>query len=395
MNGKTLARRKKRMAGRARLGPVDGVLLHTLALLLGFGLVMVASASLSLAVTAKYELPMLFFFWRTLIYLALGLVLMALLLQVPLDWLERFSPSLILFVYILLLLVFVPGVGVAAKGGGRWIQLGPFGLQVVELVKLMLIVYLAGYLTRHEEAVRAGFMGMFKPMLLLGVVALLLLLQPDFGSTVLVLAIGVLMLWVGGARIRDLLLLGVLGVPVLVLEMVREPYRMERLMAFLDPWKDPTASGFQLIQALIAVGRGEWFGTGLGASIQKLYYLPEAHNDFILAVIAEELGFAGVLLVAGLYAVLIWRSMLIGKAAMDEGRPFVAHLCWGVAGWIGLQSLISMAVNVGLLPTKGLTLPFISYGGSSLLMACMAMGLVLRASREVRLSQVKQEVAHA
>ncbi len=393
MNKKTLAKRKRRTAGQMQLGPVDPVLLHALALLLGFGLVMVASASLPVSQLHGHE-P-LYYFEKSLLFLAVGVLALWLVSRIPLDQWERISPGLILFIYILLLSVFVPGLGVEAKGGHRWIRLGVANFQVVEMVKVMAILFLAGYLVREEKAIRTSFKGMMVPVLLMGFAAVLLLIQPDFGSTVLLLAMTVLMLWFGGARIRDLLLLGLLVMPLLLWEMTRAEYRLNRLTGFLNPWADPTDSGFQLIQALIAVGRGEWLGTGLGGSIQKLYYLPEAHNDFILAVIAEELGFVGVLVLVLLYGVVIWRSLLIGRQAMREDRPFVAYVCWGVAGWLGMQALISMAVNVGLLPTKGLTLPLISAGGSSLVMGCVALGLVLRASREVALPGPAKGVAYA
>ncbi len=393
MKKKTLARRKRPGTARSVTGPVDPVLLHALALLLGFGLVMVASASLPVAQLHGHQ-P-LYYLIKSSVFLLLGVLAMGLAMRVPLERMEQVSSSLIVFIYIILLLVFVPGFGVAAKGGHRWIDLGPANFQVVELVKVMLIVFLAGYLVREGESLRESTRGLIKPLAMVALVAILLLIQPDFGSTVLVLAMTVLMLWFGGARIRDLLLLMVMTLPPLVWIMVQEKYRVSRLTGFLDPWADPTNSGFQLIQALIAVGRGEWFGTGLGGSIQKLYYLPEAHTDFILAVIAEELGFVGVLVLAVLYGVIIGRSVIIGRLAMEQGKPFVAYVCWGVAGWLGMQSLISMAVNVGLLPTKGLTLPLISAGGSSLVMGCVAMGLVLRASREVKWPSAGREVAHA
>lgn len=391
MKKKTLARRKK-TGSRVPLGPVDPVLLHTLALLLGFGLVMVASASLPVAQLHGHQ-PV-YYLLKSSVFLLLGVLAMVLVTRIPLDRLEQISNSLMLFAYILLLLVFVPGFGVEAKGGHRWVNLGLANFQVVELVKVMLILYFAGFLVREGEVMRSSLKGLFKPLGMVALLAVLLLAQPDFGSTVLVLGMTVLMLWLGGARIRDLLLLAVIALPPLAWIMVQEQYRVSRLTGFLDPWADPTNSGFQLIQALIAVGRGEWLGTGLGGSIQKLYYLPEAHTDFILAVIAEELGFVGVLVLIALYGVLIGRSVFIGRLAMEQGKPFVAYVCWGVAGWLGMQSLISMAVNVGLLPTKGLTLPLISAGGSSLIMGCVAMGLVLRASREVKWPAHGREVAH-
>ncbi len=393
MNGKTLARRKRKHNGGPVLGPVDAVLLHTLALLLGFGVVMVASASLAIA--QMHGHGSLYYLEKTLVFLAAGLVGMALMVRMPMEWWERIAPSLILFVFILLLLVFVPGLGVEVKGARRWIRLVWFNVQVVELVKLLLLLWLAAYVVRHGEALQRQWSALLRPIVLLGLVAGLLLLQPDFGSTVLVMAMAVTLLWFGGARLLHLLVLALVALPVLWLELTRESYRLERLSSFIDPWRDPTDTGFQLIQALIAIGRGEWTGTGLGGSIQKLYYLPEAHNDFILAVIAEELGFIGVLLLVLLYGVLLWRCIRIGQQAMAEGKPFHALVSWGVAAWLGMQALISMAVNVGLLPTKGLTLPLVSAGGSSLVMSCLAVGLVMRVSREVRLPQRGGEVVHA
>ncbi|MFP4684010.1 MAG: putative peptidoglycan glycosyltransferase FtsW, partial [Ectothiorhodospira sp.] len=246
--------------------------------------------------------------------------------------------------------------------------------------------YLAGYLVRHGEAVRRSLGGFIKPLILMGLTTLLLLAQPDFGAAVVLLAMALGMLFLAGARLWQFALL-VAGVGLLMgYAIVQTPYRMARLTGFLNPWTDPFDTGFQLTQSLIAIGSGSWFGVGLGGSVQKLFYLPEAHNDFLFAVLAEELGLVGVAVVVVLFAVLVWRCFVIAQASESAGRPFGAYLAYGIGIWFGLQAIINMGVNMGLLPTKGLTLPLMSYGGSSMLMSLAAMGLLARVYRETRAS---------
>ncbi len=271
----------------------------------------------------------------------------------------------------------------SVNGARRWINLGVSRFQVVEAVKVIYIVWLASYLVRFRDEVNATWTAMLKP---LGVAVLLvgmLLAQPDFGSATLLLAITAGMLVLGGVNLPRMSLPIVIGLPALAAIAIIEPYRMRRITSFLDPWADQLGSGYQLSNALMAVGRGEWFGVGLGASVQKLNYLPEAHTDFIFSVIGEELGFAGVCMVVGLYALLVGRALYLGMQCVEMRRHFAGYIAFGVALWIGMQSFVSIGVNLGMLPTKGLTLPLISSGGSSVMMTCVAVGLLLRVSYEL------------
>lgn len=364
-----------RLAQRLDLGLTLSVLA-----LLGLGLVMVASASIGIADRNLGD-P-LYFLKRQAVYVVLGLAAAALAYRIRLAYWEASAGLLLGFAYFLLILVLVPGVGVTVNGSTRWLSLGLFNLQVSEVAKLLFTLYLAGYLTRHGRAVREQFAGFLRPMLLLAGASLLLLMEPDFGAAVVLMAIGLAMLFLAGAKLWQFaLLLGGVATALAMLA-ITTPYRMARLTAFLDPWNDPFNSGFQLTQSLIAIGSGSWFGVGLGASVQKLFYLPEAHNDFLFAVLAEELGLVGITVVVLLYGWFLWRSFGIGRAAEQAGQLFGAYLAYGVGVWVSLQAFINMGVNMGLLPTKGLTLPLMSYGGSSMLMTCAAVGLLLRVHRE-------------
>ncbi|HMV71377.1 MAG TPA: putative lipid II flippase FtsW, partial [Pseudomonadales bacterium] len=287
-----------------------------------------------------------------------------------------------------LALVLVPGIGREVNGATRWIAVGPLNLQPSELMKLFFIVYLAGYMTRRQHELQSRWSGMFKPLGLLGVVVLLLLLEPDFGAAVVISGTAMAMLFLGGVR---LLQFGVLLLPALggaAVVAVLSPYRVQRLITFLDPWSEQFGGGYQLTQALIAFGRGEVFGVGLGNSVQKLFYLPEAHTDFVFAIIAEELGLIGCMVLIALFAALVARIMRIGSEAARRQQPFQAYVCFGIALLVAAQVFINIGVNAGLLPTKGLTLPFLSYGGSSLLILFAMMGLVLRIERELRIAPV-------
>ena len=349
--------------------------------LAALGVVMVASSSI--AVADGQHIGAFYYLERHLVFLALGLGAAIVMSRIELDWIERQAPLLLLGGVILLLLVFVPLVGIRINGARRWIRLGFVGFQSVEAVKLILVVYMASYLVRHRDNVQAKLFGVIKP---LGIAALLvgmLLLQPDFGSAMLLMAVTIGMVWIGGARVRNLAVLGAVAAPLLAGAALSQDYRVKRLTSFLDPWADPFKDGFQLTQALIAIGRGEWFGVGLGASVQKLFYLPEAHTDFILAVIAEELGLAGIVLVLGLFAWLVGRGFVIGLRAIEQNRRFAGYCAFGVSLMIALQALVSIGVNLGVLPTKGLTLPLISSGGSSVMMTCAMIGLLVRVSYEV------------
>jgi cell division protein FtsW len=306
------------------------------------------------------------------------------LFRLRLVLLERMGMTLLLLSMLLLLLVLVPGIGVEVNGASRWINVGLFRLQVSEPAKLLFIIYLASYLARHGEEVRTRIPGFIKPIGLFMIAALLLLLEPDFGATVVLAATVMGMIFMAGVSLLQFG--GVLGVGALLLASlaVSSPYRMQRLTTFLDPWADPFNSGFQLTQSLIAIGRGEWFGVGLGASIQKLFYLPEAHTDFVFAVWAEETGLLGVSCIIMLYAMLVWRAFVIAAQAIKADNLFAAYLSYGIGIWFGLQSFINVGVNMGLLPTKGLTLPLMSYGGSSMVIMCAAVALLLRVDYETR-----------
>ena len=309
------------------------------------------------------------------------------MMRTELAWFERNAFSLLLFAIILLLLVFVPGLGMRINGARRWIRLGFVGFQSVEAVKLLFIIYIASYLVRHENSVHGKLFGVVKPIGVAVVLVVLLLAQPDFGSAALIIGTSVGMVWLGGARMRNLFYLAVPAMPALAWAAMTQDYRVRRLTSFLNPWEHPFDDGFQLTQALIAIGRGEWFGVGLGASVQKLFYLPEAHTDFILAVIAEELGLAGIVLVLLLFAMLVGRAFMIGLKAVERGQRFAGYCAFGIALCIGMQTLVSIGVNLGVLPTKGLTLPLISSGGSSVLMTCVFVGFLLRISYEVSRAQ--------
>ena len=286
--------------------------------------------------------------------------------------------SLLIFALFLLLLVLLPGVGKTVNGSTRWLPMGMFNLQVSELVKLFLVVYVAGYLVRHGEAVRSSLLGFLKPMVMVGFAGLLLLMEPDFGATVVIMGTVLGMTFLAGARFSQFISFVFIFACAALLLIVTSPYRMQRLISFTNPWADPFDSGFQLTQSLIAIGTGGWFGTGLGGSVQKLFYLPESHTDFLFAVLSEELGFIGVTVVVLLYSALFFRSLKIAAQAEAVGNYFAAYMAYGIGIWLSMQAVINMGVNVGLLPTKGLTLPLMSYGGSSLIVSCMAIGLLMR-----------------
>ncbi len=359
--------------------PDSWVLVPALVLLCT-GIVMVGSASIAIAegngVSSYYYLV------RHLVFICIGVTLALSLRIIPMAFLQRISQPLALLSILMLALVLVPGLGHTVNGSTRWVRLGFTNFQMVEAVKLLVIIYTAGYLARKAELVQTRFFDTFKPLVFAGLLSFLLLLQPDMGSAAVITAIVAGMVWLAGAAWRHVLLLGAMALPVFGYAAM-EPYRLRRITGFLDPWADEFGSGFQLIQALIAVGRGELFGVGIGASIQKLFYLPEAHTDFIFAVLAEELGLVGVVFVLALFLLLVTRIMVIGIMAHRKGRAFSGFVAYGIGLWIGLQALVNIGVNLGALPTKGLTLPLISSGGSSMLMTLVAIGVVLRIKYEL------------
>jgi len=360
---------------------LDALLALVIAVLIGTGMVLVTSASMSLA---DRELGQPWYFairHATAVGVGLGGGLIALL--IPTQVWFRLSGMLLLVSFLLLVMVLIPNVGHSVNGATRWLKVGLFNVQVSELARVCLIIYIASYSVRHREAMTQHFWGLAKPMLAVTLMAGLLLLQPDFGAAVVVVCTTLALLFVGGARIRDFLVLTVLAGAGLSLLAVSAPYRLKRLTGFLDPWADPYDSGFQLVQSLIAIGRGDWFGVGLGGSVQKLFYLPEAHTDFVFAVLTEELGLLGALCVVGAFLVLVWRALRTAKRANAAQLPFQANLATGIGIWLGLQAFINIGVNAGLLPTKGLTLPLLSYGRTSVIVTLACLGLLLRIHHEL------------
>lgn len=368
--------RSKRTAVNVEPVGLDPVLLAIVCLLLGGGLVLLTSASISLA--ERNTGNPLFYFERQFFAAVLGIAIGAGVLRVPSDFWERLGLMLPCLALVMLLAVLVPGLGYTVNGSTRWFRLAGVTVQVAEPARLLMLMYLAGYAVRHARELQAGMIGLIKPMVLVAVCCALLLAQPDFGSAVVLAAVSMAVLFVGGSRLRDLLVIVGVFVILGVALAVVSPYRMARITGFMDPWADPYGKGYQLSHALIAFGRGEWFGVGLGASVEKLFYLPEAHTDFLLAVIAEELGFAGVLTLLLLFAWIVWRAFAIGRRASDLERPYAALVAQGIGLWIGVQVIINMGVNMGVLPTKGLTLPLLSFGGSAILATCCALAVLLR-----------------
>ena len=359
---------------------LDAWVLLPALMLLSIGIVMVGSASIAIA--ESQGVGTYHYLLRHLVFIATGISLALILKIIPMAFLERVSRPMLALSILLLLIVLVPGIGHTVNGSTRWIRLGFVNFQVVEAVKLMVIIYLAGYLARKAQLVQSRFFDTFKPLMYAGLLSAILLLQPDMGSAAVITAIVAGMVWLAGAAWRHIFVLGLLTLPAFGFAAM-EPYRLRRIVSFMDPWADPFASGFQLTQALIAVGRGEMFGVGIGASIQKLFYLPEAHTDFIFAVLAEEFGLAGVIAVLLLFLLLVTRIMVIGIMAHRNDKPFAGFVAYGIGLWIGLQAMVSVGVNLGVLPTKGLTLPLISSGGSSILMTLVAIGIVLRIKYEM------------
>lgn len=363
-----------------QLDQLDPVLLLVSLSLLSLGLVMVASASISIA-DRNLSNPF-YYLQRQLVFTVIGVMAAGFVYRIRLVQWEKSGVALLGFALFLLVLVLIPGIGKSVNGSTRWISLGIINLQVSEVVKLFLLIYVAGYLVRHGEQVRTSLWGFIKPMLMVGMAGLLLLLEPDFGSTVVIMGTVLAMTFLGGVRfIQFASFMTLFGAAAMML-VVFSPYRMQRLTSFMNPWADPFDTGFQLTQSLIAIGTGGWFGTGLGGSVQKLFYLPESHTDFLFAVLSEELGFAGVCVVIALFSLLFYRAFKIGLQAEKSSNRFAAYLAYGIGIWLALQAVINMGVNMGLLPTKGLTLPLMSYGGSSLVVCCIAIGLLMRIQLE-------------
>lgn len=347
-----------------------------------FGLLMVSSASMVISDRLYHE-PF-HYMLRQFIFLISGVGLTWGITRIPLSFWEEMSFALLLLCFFVLLAVLVPHIGSVVNGSRRWIHLGFISLQVSEAVKLMSILYLAGFLQRHLHEVQTKMSGFIKPVIFFGLMGVLLLCEPDFGTTAVIAMTMLSMMFIAGARLLPFIVMFVVIAIAMVGLIITTPYRMLRLTSFLNPWAHAYGSGYQLTQSLIAFGRGGIFGVGLGNSIQKLFYLPEAHTDFIFAVIGEELGFIGELLLIILFALLIARIIYIAQSALKREQWFGGYASWGIGLWIAFQTIINLGVNIGLLPTKGLTLPLISYGGSSLWVTCAALGIVLRAAYEVQ-----------
>jgi cell division protein FtsW len=360
----------------------DMITLGLTAALLLVGLIMVTSASMSIA--AKDLGDPFYFLERQLIFGFVGLLVAWVLTRMPVQLWDKYSLALLLLGLLLLLLVLIPGLGATVNGARRWMRVGPLNFQVSELAKVLVLTWVCSYCVRKREELLRTFNGLLKPVALLTLTALLLLLEPDFGAATVLFATGFAVLFVAGARLRYvLLLLGAASLGFAVLALT-SAYRLKRLTGFLHPWDDPFNGGFQLTQSLIAIGRGSWFGVGLGSSVQKLFYLPEAHTDFVFAVLAEELGLVGVIGVLGLFVALVWRSFQISRMAAQAGMQFQSYVALALGVWLGVQALVNIGVNMGVLPTKGLTLPLLSYGRSSLLVSLGWLGVLLRIYHEVK-----------
>jgi cell division protein FtsW len=373
-----------RSTGQPRRFAFDPWLIGTVGALLLVGLIMVASASIG--VSERETGNAFFYFQRQLIYVGLGLVAALVAISIPTSVWEKHSIYLLGGAFVLLVLVLVPGLGHEVNGSRRWVRLGFMNFQVSELARVMLLTYIASYAVRRSEELCSSFKGFMKPVAVLGAAAVLLLAEPDFGAATVLMATGLAVLFLAGVRLHHLLVPVLVAVAGMAVLAVTSSYRMRRLTAFRNPWEDPFDSGFQLVQSLIAIGRGEWFGVGLGSSVQKLFYLPEAHTDFVFAVLAEEFGFVGVVVVVGLFTLLVGRAFEISRRAADAGLTFQSYLAASIGIWVGLQAFVNIGVNMGLLPTKGLTLPLLSYGGSSMLVTLGVLGLLLRIHHETQMS---------
>ncbi|MEM9383629.1 MAG: putative lipid II flippase FtsW [Pseudomonadota bacterium] len=374
---------------QSQLMVLDPTLLAATAALLLIGLTIVASASVALSEEQR-GWPA-YFLMRQSAYVVMGLALAAVAFRVPTQLWQRFGFLLALAALGLLVAVLLEGVGTSVNGSSRWIDFGPARMQVSEPARLALLMYLAGYAVRHRDALEANMAAFIRPLLVVCLACALLLMEPDFGAASVLLASSLGLLFVSGVCLRNFSVVAVVATGVLAALAVSSPYRLRRIISYLNPWDDPYDSDFQLIQSLIAVGRGEWFGVGLGNGVQKLFYLPEAHTDFVFAVLAEELGLAGVAVTLTLYGALIVRGLEIGRRAAQKNLDYQAMLASGITIWLGLQCVINVGVTLGVLPTKGLTLPLLSYGGSSLLMTMIALGILQRVHHETSLTKVSSK----
>lgn len=366
----------------------DRALLWLFISLLLIGLVAVSSASIPIS-TRLFNDPF-HFAKRDAMYVGVSFVLCFITLMIPTHLWEKYHAHLFFFTLFLLLLVFLPGIGVTANGARRWIGVPPVNFQPAELAKLSLICFLSSYFTRKYDEVRSKQFSAGKPFVLMGTLGMLLIFQPDLGSTVVLFVITFGLLFIVGARFLQFVFLFILGVTLFIFLVLTESYRLKRFIGFLDPFKDPYGTGFQLTNSLMAFGRGQWNGEGLGNSIQKLEYLPEAHTDFVLAVVGEEFGFIGILIIVALLALLVFRSLHIGREALQQEQRFNGFFAFGISFWIFFQGFVNLGMAMGMLPTKGLTFPLISYGGSSLVVMSISIGILLRIDHENRLMKLGQ-----
>ena len=371
--------------GNRSLRELDQLLLWSAIGLLLLGLVMVYSASIAIAEGSRFTgYQTHYFALRHAVFVAVGVGCGLAAFQLPMARWQQLAPSLFMLGVVLLAVVLVPGVGREVNGAQRWLSLGPINLQPSELMKIFAVLYAADYTVRKLDVMSSLVRGFLPMTVVIILVGWLLLSEPDFGAFVVITTIAFGILFLGGLNGRVFVLLAIVAVVGFVILILSSPYRLERVLGFMDPWKDAFGKGYQLSHALIAFGRGEWFGVGLGASVEKLFYLPEAHTDFLLAVIAEELGFVGIMVVIVMFATLVQRAFVIGREAIKLERYFPGLVAQGIGLWMGVQSFINMGVNMGLLPTKGLTLPLMSFGGSGIVANCVAIAILLRVDLEVR-----------
>lgn len=387
--------RTSALDGKTLFFGYDAWLISVIVFMLGFGLIMVASSSVAIAEKQFHE--SLHYFWRQGFACALGLLIGLIVLKIPIKVWQFSSVPLLALGIGLLMIILLPGVGKEVNGSMRWIQLGPFSLQASEPVKISIIAYMAGYLVRQRQQVCESFTGFIIPIGILIVVSGLLLLEPDFGASVVLFLTTLGMLFLAGVPMSRFVSWALVAIATLFTVVVLSPYRLQRLTSFIDPWQDPFNTGFQLTQALIAFGRGDWLGVGLGSSIQKLFYLPEAHTDFVFSVLAEEMGLITVIMVILLYTFIVVRSFIIAQTAQANESHFAAYFAYGIGLIIGIQAFINIGVNMGLLPTKGLTLPLMSYGSNSVVVTCILLAILLRIefeNREFNSKQVPKPVTH-
>jgi cell division protein FtsW len=382
MNAATLA--FARSNARPRHFVFDQILMLAVAGIVLLGLVMVTSASISIADKQLHE-PF-HYLERQSVGVVLGLIAAVLMMFIPTSVWERMAMPLLMLAFLFLIAVLIPGLGHEVNGSRRWLRAGFMNFQASELARVLLLTYLSSYVVRKQQELKDELRGFLKPLGILMAAAALLLLEPDFGAATVLMATGLGVLFLAGVKLRHFIALVTLAASGMAVLALTSAYRLKRLTAFMDPFADPFDSGFQLTQSLIAIGRGELFGVGLGSSVQKLFYLPEAHTDFVFAILAEELGLVGVIATLSLFVVLVWRVLRISRLAADAGLAFQAYCASGFGIWLGLQTFINIGVNLGLLPTKGLTLPLMSFGGSSILVTLGWLGLIMRINHEAQVS---------